>query len=137
MAGLQSLVRKVRIDCHRDQRGVLHPLEFASLPFLPQRLFIVQAPVAGVIRGGHVHRQCQQIFVRLAGRIAVEVAHQSETSHIVLGCTEEALYVGPMVWSRQTYLTPGAQMLVLASEPYDANDYLDEIAGPPFRQAEA
>lgn len=135
LAGLQSLVRAIRIDCHRDQRGVLYPLEFAGLPFLPRRAFVVQAPELQVVRGGHAHRKCQQVFVRLSGQIAIEVTYQGEASRIVLGRTDDALYVAPMVWSRQTYLTPGAQMLVLASDPYDATDYLEEADGSQLRHA--
>ena len=121
-----SVVRRFRIASHEDRRGILHPLDFSALPFVPLHAFLVQGSEAGVVRGGHAHRSCQQLFIRLSGAIDVEVLHGALESRLLLDRTGEALLVAPMVWSRQTYKTADSQLLVLASKPYDEADYINE-----------
>jgi UDP-2-acetamido-3-amino-2,3-dideoxy-glucuronate N-acetyltransferase len=118
--------RVVDLAHHVDPRGVLVPHEFADLPFRPQRVFVVTGAPPGTTRGGHAHRTAWQLLHCPSGSVAVEVRAEDTGAAVTLDRPERALVIEPGVWSRQTFETPAAVLLVLSSEPYDAGSYLDE-----------
>jgi UDP-2-acetamido-3-amino-2,3-dideoxy-glucuronate N-acetyltransferase len=109
-------------DCP-DERGTLLPFEFAQLPFAPRRIFVVHSVPAGLSRGGHAHKNCEQLLVALAGEIVVELRYEGQMQQVPL-TVGRALLVGSHVWSKQTYLSADAILLVLASEPYESGSYI-------------
>ncbi|MEQ9394751.1 sugar 3,4-ketoisomerase [Haliea sp.] len=109
-----------------DERGLLLPLDWESLPFTPRRIFTVSGVPAGTVRGGHGHRTCAQLLVAIAGEIEVQLAHGGERRRVVLTPDSPALLVRAGVWFSQTYLSEGAVLLVLASEPYNAAAIFDD-----------
>jgi hypothetical protein len=119
-------VRLVRLPCVEETRGKLIELDHASLPFLPQRTFIVDNVPRGTVRGGHAHQACEQLLVCLKGRVTIEIVFNDEQAEIVLDTPELALYVAPRVWTRQRYDDEDSQLLVCASLPYNADHYLVE-----------
>jgi hypothetical protein len=127
---LGSLVRRLCFPAHEDARGSLLPLEFAALPFRPQRAFVTRAAGAGTERGGHAHRTFRQLLVSLAGAVDIEVAHGDRNARVRLEGSGQALLIEPMVWSRQIFVSADAQLLVLADRPYDPAGYVDEWGDP-------
>ena len=108
-----------------DARGRLSGGEFPQhLPFSPVRYFVVYDVPPGQARGEHAHRQCRQFFIPLGGSISVTIDDGAATSDVVLDRTDTGLYVPPMLWTRQYDFSPGAALLVLASDPYDPLDYI-------------
>jgi len=62
----------------------------------------------------------------------VEVHYLAEKAVVRLDLVDQALFIAPLVWSRQTFVSASSQLLVFASEPYDATDYVNqEDAVPP------
>lgn len=110
-----------------DTRGLLaaaqHP---GNLPFSPVRIFIVTQSPAGTERGGHAHRQCHQVLVATAGSILVEYDDDEGTRTTILEGATQGIHIPPLAWAKQTYLTDGASLVVLASHPYDVDDYIDD-----------
>jgi dTDP-4-dehydrorhamnose 3,5-epimerase-like enzyme len=102
----------------------LRPLEFAELPFIPKRLFVVQDVPPGTSRGGHAHVSCRQLLVVLAGEVMVELRRGQKQANFLLSANGRAMLIEPEVWSRQTYVGEDAILLVLASEAYDKDSYL-------------
>lgn len=108
-----------------DPRGRLSGGGFPSqLPFAPQRYFVVYDVPPGHVRGEHAHRRCHQLFVALGGSVTVTADNGVAKEEMVLDRPDAALHVPPMVWTTQSRFTPGAMLLVLASDPYDADDYI-------------
>lgn len=109
----------------RDMRGNLTARELGQgLPFVPRRYFIVHDVPTKEVRGEHAHRRCHQVLVCIRGSVSVLVddgVHRRET---VLDSPELALHVPPMIWCVQYKYTPEAALLVLASDPYDPEDYI-------------
>mgnify|MGYP002624311882 CR=1 FL=1 len=122
-------VRLLSLDRHVDPRGALLPVEFERLPFLPQRLFTVSGMAAGTERGGHAHRKGQQILLCLQGLLDLCLRVGEEQVQVTLRPDGPGLLVGAMVWCRQTYVTEGTVLLVLASEPYDPESYIEGWEG--------
>lgn len=123
-----GLARRVRLPRHVDARGTLAPFDFAGLPFVPRRAFVVSGVPAGTVRGGHGHRTGSQLLVCIGGRIEVLMRHQDAEATLVLDPASPALVFGPGVWCRQRYLAEGSLLLVFASEPYDPGSYLTDAS---------
>jgi len=121
-------VKLFKLENCVEQRGTLLALEYSSMPFAPSRTFAVHSVPPGVSRGGHAHERGEQLLIAVWGEILVELRYDGSEHRISLTESTQALLIGPRVWSRQTYRTPGAILLVHASEPYDEESYLDEPA---------
>ena len=110
-----------------DSRGLLAAGQYPDhLPFVPSRVFIVAESPAATERGGHAHRECNQVLIATAGSVRVELDDDEGTCEIILDHPTRALLIPALVWAKQTYLDDGASLVVLASHPYDVDDYVDD-----------
>jgi dTDP-4-dehydrorhamnose 3,5-epimerase-like enzyme len=82
----------------------------------------------GVSRGGHAHARGEQLLLAITGEIVVDLRYADIEHRISLTASTQALLIGPGVWARQTYSTPGAILMVHASETYDEDSYLNEAS---------
>ena len=114
-----------RIPLVEDLRGNLAARQYGDgIPFVPRRYFVVSDVPTREVRGEHAHRRCQQLLSCLRGSVHVVVDDGVDRQEYVLDSPELALYVPPMVWAIQYKYSPDALLLVLASEVYDADDYI-------------
>lgn len=112
---------------HADERGALVALSFAeSLPFAPVRCFFVSDVAPGTTRGHHAHKECHQGLICLSGEVLIKLDDGFGTDEFLLSSSKQALHIPPLVWGTQTYLTPGASLLVFASGPYDRSEYISD-----------
>lgn len=108
-----------------DARGQLAAIEFASdLPFVPVRLFTVFGVPSARIRGEHAHKVCHQALICLAGSVSVVVDDGRTREEIVLSSPSVGLHIPPMMWASQYRFSADAVLAVLASHPYDPDDYI-------------
>lgn len=108
-----------------DLRGNLCAWEFErELPFVPKRLFLVYNVPSERTRGEHAHRRCHQLLVCVRGACSVVVDDGLARQEVRLDAPELGLYLPPMMWATQYKYSRDAALLVLASEPYDASDYI-------------
>jgi len=122
---LSGSARLVELQRHDDERGSLLPIEFDRLPFVPQRLFTVSGMPAGTVRGGHAHRDGQQLLVCLQGRVDVWIRLRDDEARVTLLPDGPAMLIGPGVWCQQTYVCEGTVLLVVSSKPYDPGSYIE------------
>lgn len=109
----------------QDLRGDLSVGEFErDVPFEVARYFLVFNVPSSRIRGEHAHRACHQFLVCVAGSCSVLVDDGASRAEVVLDRPNLGLHVPPMVWAAQYRYSPDAVLLVLASLPYDADDYI-------------
>jgi dTDP-4-dehydrorhamnose 3,5-epimerase-like enzyme len=108
----------------RDERGALAALELADCPFEPRRIFAVYDVPSASVRGAHAHRGCHQFLVCMAGSLTCLVDDGSSTDEIDLDGPALGIHIPPMIWATQWKYTRDAVLLVLASHPYDARDYI-------------
>jgi UDP-2-acetamido-3-amino-2,3-dideoxy-glucuronate N-acetyltransferase len=123
LAGGCELVTLQKID---DLRGSLTFAQLGEgLPFLPRRIFYVYDVPSTDVRGQHAHRRLHQFLVAVTGSVRVVVddglGHRSE---VLLDRPNVGIHLPPMVWGVQYRYSPDAVLLVLASEEYDADDYV-------------
>jgi mannose-6-phosphate isomerase-like protein (cupin superfamily) len=113
----------IQLTQANDDRGSLAVLEHADLPFNPKRTFLVYDVPDRSVRGEHAHKECHQFLLCVAGRVTVDVSG-STLGAIRLTNPDRGLYVPPMHWVGLTDFSEGAVLLVLASHPYDQDDYI-------------
>jgi acetyltransferase-like isoleucine patch superfamily enzyme/dTDP-4-dehydrorhamnose 3,5-epimerase-like enzyme len=111
-----------------DLRGRLTAGELPSesIPFTPQRWFLVYDVPSREVRGEHAHRVCHQFLVCVSGQVTVAVDDGDRRSEVVLDEPTLGLYVPPRVWASQYRYDDAAVLLVLASHHYDPDDYIRE-----------
>ncbi len=118
-------VRLVALPSYADMRGHLSVAEFdALLPFVPRRCFFVHAVPSREVRGEHAHRRCEQFLVCVHGSVSVLVDDGERRDEHRLDSPAVGLYLPPLVWGTQYRYSEDAVLMVLASLPYDADDYL-------------
>lgn len=110
-----------------DMRGNLSFAQYQDhLPFVPKRYFLVFDVPSREVRGEHAHRTLQQLLICVKGSLSVVVDDGTNRAEVVLDRPNIGLYLPPMVWGIQYKYTADAVLLVLASEGYDAKDYIRE-----------
>ena len=120
-----SGVKLYRLPQLVDTRGSLTFGEFGkTIPFIPQRYFIVFDVPPGEMRGGHTHATCGELLLALGGSVAVVVDDGHRRAEIVLDAPDHALYLPPLVWGVEYKYAPGAMLLVLATHYYEPKDYI-------------
>jgi UDP-2-acetamido-3-amino-2,3-dideoxy-glucuronate N-acetyltransferase len=118
-------VRLIRLPRIVDLRGSLTFGEFdRQLPFIPKRYFVVYDVPSMEVRGEHAHRELHQFMICLKGSCALVVDDGECRDEIVLDRPDFGVYLPPMTWGIQYKFTSDAILLVLASDVYDANDYI-------------
>jgi len=113
------------LKCVQDMRGSLSVGEFGSdIPFEVKRYFLVYDVPSLEIRGEHAHRLCEQFLVAVRGSVHVVADDGRRREQFVLDRPGLGLYLPPMTWGIQYRYTSDAMLLVLASRPYEAADYV-------------
>ena len=118
-------VKVIKLPRIVDLRGSLTFGEFdQQLPFIPKRYFVVYDVPNMEVRGEHAHRELHQFLVCLKGSCAVVVDDGESRDEIKLAQPDIGIYLPPMIWGIQYKFTPNAVLLVLASDVYEASDYI-------------
>lgn len=115
-----------RLPAFSDLRGRLTAGEMPSdaIPFTPKRWFLVYDVPSREVRGEHAHRVCHQFLVCVHGRVSVAVDDGKQRAEVVLDDPTSGIYVPPRIWGSQFRYEEEAILLVLASHPYDPDDYI-------------
>lgn len=106
-----------------DSRGTLSVIE-KILPFEIKRVFYIYNVTSP--RGGHAHHKTQLAMICLGGECQIEVNTYGQKSSYHLHSPSECLLLEPHEWHTMHSFSPNATLLVLASEYYDALDYIYE-----------
>ena len=111
-----------------DLRGSLTAGELPGdgIPFEPRRWFLVYDVPSREVRGEHAHRSCHQFLICVSGQVNVVIDDGAKRAEVVLDEPTVGLYVPPRVWASQYRYGDDAVLLVLASDPYDPDDYIRE-----------
>lgn len=112
---------------YTDERGVLHPLNFDELPFIPKRMFLVSKVPAGVKRGDHSHHVTEQFLVCLKGEIDV-LLYDGQTTSVTTLKPMQGVHVPNLIWDSQIFKTGDDILLVLASTDYNREDYIESLS---------
>jgi len=112
-----------------DPRGNLTAIENGRhVPFDIRRVYYLYDVPGGESRGGHAHKQLEQLIIAVSGSFDVVLDDGYEQKRFFLNRSYYGLYVSRMVWRELKNFSSGSVCLVLASEPYDEADYYRDHA---------
>lgn len=114
-----------RLPQAADLRGSLVFGEaLRHIPFEVKRYFLVFGVQSEHVRGEHAHRSLHQFLICVAGRCHVVTDDGAARHEAVLDSPSKGVHIPPMVWATQYKFSRDAVLLVLASEYYDAAEYI-------------
>lgn len=108
-----------------DPRGNLTFVEAERhVPFPIARAYWVYDVPGGESRGSHAHKKCLEFIMALSGSFTVTLDNGTERESYLLNHPYQGLLVERGVWRTLHDFSSGAVCAVLASLPYDEEDYL-------------
>lgn len=118
--------RLVELDKHHsDRKGNLTVVRNGiDVPFDVKRVYYLYDVPGGESRGGHAHKALRQLIVAVSGSFSVTLDDGNNKKTFVLNRPYQGLLVVPGIWRTLDDFSSGSVCLVLASEKYNASDYI-------------
>lgn len=96
-----------------------------NIPFNIKRVFYIYDIPSGEKRGMHAHKHCHQILVAASGSFEVELDDGTNKKTVLLNSPMYGLHIPPGVWATEKEYSSGALCLVITSDQYDSEDYIN------------
>jgi len=98
-----------------------------SIPFDVQRVYYLYDIPSGEERGGHAHKELEQLVVAVSGAFEVLIKDGIDEKIIRLDKPDIGLHIVPGIWRELLHFSSGAICLVLASQIYNTHDYIRDF----------
>lgn len=110
-----------------DPRGNLTVAEqLCEIPFDISRVYWTYDVPSGESRGGHAHKECEEVIIAVSGSFDVTLDDGKKKTTFHLNHPYQGLYVGTGIWRTLDDFSSGAVCLVVASLPFEEEDYIRE-----------
>lgn len=117
-------VRTIDLPRVHDPRGDLTFIEGGrQVPFDIARVYYLYNVPVDAERGGHAHKELQQVLFALSGSFRITVDDGRKRQEFWLRDPCRGLHLSRMVWREMDSFSQGAVVMVLASHHYDEKDY--------------
>lgn len=119
-------VQMIEFPQRGDDRGHLVVVEgMKDIPFDIKRIFYIYGSDADVIRGQHANKRTQFVLINVAGTSKVKVKDgRGNEAVFSLNRRHTGIYLPTMVWKDMYDFSEDSVLLCLASEHYDASEYI-------------
>ena len=109
-----------------DERGHLVIVEGGmDIPFDIKRIFYIYGSDDTVVRGQHANRRTEFVLINVAGQSKVRVKDGKGNEAVFsLNRPHTGIYLPKMVWKDMYDFSEDSVLLCLASEHYDAKEYI-------------
>ena len=116
----------IKIPSYQDPRGSLSVIE-KIIPFEIKRVYYIYGvPKPDIVRAGHRHKKTIQALICITGSCVISNNNGNIKEKFILDTPDKCLILKPEDWHTMDSFTKDAVLLVLASEFYDRNEYIDE-----------
>lgn len=110
-----------------DPRGNLTFIENnKQIPFDIQRVYYLYDVPGGAERGGHAHKELEQLIIASSGSFDVVLNDGEQQKRFHLNRPYFGLYICPYIWRELDNFSSGSVCTVLASRLYEEEDYFRE-----------
>jgi hypothetical protein len=111
-----------------DPRGNLTIIEGEdNIPFLIKRTYYIYDVPGGEKRGGHAYHELEEFIIALSGSFDV-VLHDGENEiRYQLNRSYFGIYIPKMYWRGLENFSTNSVALILASAPFNENDYIKDF----------
>jgi len=100
----------------------------AHIPFDIKRYFMVFGVPSSEVRGEHAHRTIDQFLICVSGSCRVIADDGRARQEFLLDHPTIGLHLPPLTWGIQYKYSQDAVLLVFASAPYDASEYIRDYS---------
>lgn len=115
----------IKLPKFLDKRGSLSFVEEGShLPFVIERSYWIYDVPGGEKRGGHAYKKNEEFIIALSGSFDVILDDGTTKEVFSLSRSYYGLYVPTGYWRQMENFSTNSLALILASIPYDADDYI-------------
>ncbi len=116
-----------KLTTHSDARGSLTIVEaLKDFPFKIDRAYWLHSVPEGAERGYHASRSCYEYLVAMSGSVEVVLENAEGRRTYMLSQKDEGLTVPPFTWIELKRFTSDAVLLVLASDGYRPETYIND-----------
>jgi dTDP-4-dehydrorhamnose 3,5-epimerase-like enzyme len=116
------MAKLIDLKTYTDKRGNLTVIE-KVIPFQIKRIFYIYG-VDDSVRGGHRHKETVQAAICIQGACHIQSDNAHTKEEFILDTPSKCMIINPEDWHTMSHFTPDAILMVLASQFYDANDYI-------------
>lgn len=119
-------VRLLEFTQRGDERGHLVIVEgMQDIPFEIKRVFYIYGSDKDVVRGQHANKKSEFVLINVAGTSKVKVKDGKGNEAVFsLNRPHTGIYLPRMVWKDMFDFSKDSVLLCLASEHYDAGEYI-------------
>ena len=104
--------------------GNIAVIENDTIPFEIKRVYYLYDIPSTATRGGHAHKQLQQILIAISGSFDVILKNGITEKRVTLNKPNKGLLIESNTWRELENFSSGAVCLVLASQVFSEEDYI-------------
>jgi len=117
-------IQLIKFPVIEDTRGNLAFIQNDILPFDFKRIYYLFDVPSNAFRGGHSHKNQQEILIALSGSFEVVLDNGFEKKSFLLNKPDIGLLIPTGIWRELQNFSSGAICLVIASDVFDEADYI-------------
>lgn len=115
----------IELKSFGDDRGSLVAIEKGNnSPFEIKRVYYIFNNTKGIDRGFHAHINLKQIAIAISGSCTFIIDDGMKREEVLLDSPTKGLLIEGLTWREMKNFSKNCVLVVLASEPYDEDDYI-------------
>jgi hypothetical protein len=111
----------------RSSIGFLGFVQNSNLAFKIERVYFLAGVPKGVVRGSHGHLKLEQVVIPVIGSFDLRIINNLGEQNIRMDNPSKGFYIKGGSWRELSNFSSNACCLVLASTPYDPDDYYFDL----------
>lgn len=120
-------VEIIEIPKIENSLGNIAVIENEVIPFEIKRVYYLFDIPSSSIRGGHSHKNLQQVLIAISGSFDVVLKDGISSTTITLNKPDKGLLIKNNTWRELENFSSGAVCLVLASAVFNEDDYIRDF----------
>lgn len=118
------IVEILNIPKIENSLGNIAVIENDVIPFEIKRVYYLYDIPSSAIRGGHAHKDLQQVLIAISGSFDVVLKDGTSVKTVTLNKPDKGLLIKYDIWRELENFSSGAVCLVLASDVFHEADYI-------------